>query len=53
MFQGTEPQTAEELLKAVVQILSDIPLEILMARFHQSMEGLQACIDGHGELWNK
>jgi hypothetical protein len=49
MVQETEFQTAEELLEAVVQILSDIPLETLMVIFHQWMERLQACIDGHGE----
>jgi hypothetical protein len=44
-LQGTEFQTAEELLEVVVDLLS----EILMATFHQWMERLQACIDGHGE----
>jgi hypothetical protein len=42
-------QTAEELLEAVVQILSHLPLAILMATFHQWMERLQACISGRGE----
>jgi hypothetical protein len=49
MFQGIEFQTAEELLEAVVQILSDIPLGTLMTTFHQWMEKLQTWIDGHGE----
>jgi hypothetical protein len=49
LFQRTEFQTAEELLEAEVQILSDIPLETLMSTFHQWMERLQACIDGYGE----
>jgi hypothetical protein len=49
MLQGTEFQAAEELLQAVFQILSDIPLETLMTTFHRWMERLQACIDGHGE----
>jgi hypothetical protein len=49
ILQGTEFQTAEELLEAVVQMLSEIPLETLMATFHQWMERLQACNDGHGE----
>jgi hypothetical protein len=34
VLQGTEFQTAEGLPEAVVQILSDIPLERLMATFH-------------------
>jgi hypothetical protein len=49
MLQGTEFQTAEELLEAAAQILSDIPLERLMATLHQYMNRLQACLDGHGE----
>jgi hypothetical protein len=49
MLQETESQTAEELLEAVIQILSDIPLDTLMATFHQWVERLQACIDGHRE----
>jgi hypothetical protein len=49
MLQGREFQAAEELLGAMVQILSDIPLEILMATFHQWMERLQACNDCYGE----
>jgi hypothetical protein len=49
MLQGTEFQTPEELLQAVVQILSDITLETLMAAFHQWMERLQVCIDGYEE----
>jgi hypothetical protein len=49
MLQGTEFQTAEELLEAGVQILSDIPLETLMAIFYQWMERVRACVDGCGE----
>jgi hypothetical protein len=49
MFQGTEFQTAYELPEAMVQILSDIPLDTLIATVHQWMKRLQACIDGHGE----
>jgi hypothetical protein len=49
MFQGTEFQNTEEFREAVVQILSDIPLETLMVTFRQWMERLQARIDGHGE----
>jgi hypothetical protein len=49
MLRGKEFQTAEAFLEAMVQILSDIPLETLMATIHQWMEMLQACIDGHGE----
>jgi hypothetical protein len=49
MLEGTEFQTAEQLFEAMVQILSDIPLETLMVTFYQWMEKLQACITGHGE----
>jgi hypothetical protein len=31
MLQGTEFQTAEELLMAVVQILSNVPLETIVS----------------------
>jgi hypothetical protein len=41
--------TAEELLDGVVRILADIPLETLMAIFHEWLQRLQACIDGDGE----
>jgi hypothetical protein len=47
MPPGTESQTAEEFLEAVIQILSDIPRDTLMVIFHQWVERLQACIDGH------
>jgi hypothetical protein len=49
MLHGRESQTAEELLDASAQILSDIALETLMAKFHQWKERLQGWIDGHGE----
>jgi hypothetical protein len=49
LLQGTEFQTAEELLDGVVRILVDIPLEALMATFHEWLKRLQACIDGDGE----
>jgi hypothetical protein len=45
----TEFHTAEELLDGVVQILADIPLETLMATFHEWLQRLQACIDGDRE----
>jgi hypothetical protein len=32
----------------VVRVLADIPLETLMAIFHQWLQRLQACIDGDG-----
>jgi hypothetical protein len=49
MLQRTEFQTVDRLLEAAVQILSDIPLETLMATFHQRLGSLQACINGDGE----
>jgi hypothetical protein len=49
LFQGTEFQTAEEFLDGVVRILADIPLETLMATFHEWLQMLQACIDGDRE----
>jgi hypothetical protein len=49
LLQGTEFQTAKELLDAVIRILADIPLETLMATFHEWLQGLQVCIDGDGE----
>jgi transposase len=42
LLQGTELQTAEELLDAVVRILADIPFETLMATFHEWLQRLQA-----------
>jgi hypothetical protein len=44
----TEFQTAEELLNGMVRILADIPLETLMATFHEWLQRLQACMDGDG-----
>jgi hypothetical protein len=49
LLQGTEFQTAEEVLNGVVRILADIPLETLMATFHEWLQRLQACVDGDGE----
>jgi hypothetical protein len=49
LLQETEFQTAEELLDGVIRILDDIPLETLMATFHEWLQGLQAGIDGDGE----
>jgi hypothetical protein len=49
MLQGTEFQTAEELLEVVLQILSNISLETLITTFHQWMERIRAYTDGHGE----
>jgi transposase len=49
LLQGTEFQTAEEFLDEVVRTLADIPLETLMATFHEWLQRLQACIDGDGE----
>jgi hypothetical protein len=49
VLQGTEFQTVKELLDGVVRILADIPLETLMATFHEWLQRLQACIDGDGE----
>jgi hypothetical protein len=48
-LQGIEFQTAEELLDGVVRILVDIPLETLMATFHEWLQRLRACIEGDGE----
>jgi hypothetical protein len=49
LLQATEFRTAEELLDGVVRILADIPLETLMATFHEWLQRLQACVDGDGE----
>jgi hypothetical protein len=49
LLQRTEFQTAEELLDGVGRILADIPLETLMATFHEWLQRLQACIDGDEE----
>jgi hypothetical protein len=49
LLQGTEFQTAEELLDGVVQILVDIPFETLMTTFHEWLQKLQARIDCDGE----
>jgi hypothetical protein len=44
LLQATEFQTPEELLDAVVRILTDIPLETLMAIFHEWLQRLQAAL---------
>jgi hypothetical protein len=49
LLQGTEFQTAEDILDEVVPILADIPLETLVATFHEWSQRLQACIDGDGK----
>jgi hypothetical protein len=49
LLQGTEFQTVEELLDVVVRILAGIPLEALMATFHEWLQRLQAYINGDGE----
>jgi histone-lysine N-methyltransferase SETMAR len=49
LLQGTEFQTAEEVVDGVVRILADIPLETLMATFHEWLQRLQVCIDSDGE----
>jgi hypothetical protein len=48
-LQGTEFQTAEELLEAAVQILS----ETLIATFHQWMESLRPVLIVTENMWNK
>jgi transposase len=49
LLQGTEFQTAEKLLDEEVRILADIPLETLMATFHEWLQRVQACIDSDRE----
>jgi hypothetical protein len=49
LLQKTEFPTVKKFLEVVIHILSDIPLETLMATFHQWMERLKAYIDDHGE----
>jgi hypothetical protein len=49
LLQGIEFQTAEDLLDGVVRLLADIPLETLMATFHEWLQRLQSCIDSDGE----
>jgi hypothetical protein len=48
-LQESEFQTAEELLAAVVEILSAIPTETLMNAFHEWIRKLQSCVDTDGE----
>jgi hypothetical protein len=48
-LQGSEVQTVEELLAAVVGILHAIPTETLISTFHEWIRRLQTCIDTDGE----
>jgi hypothetical protein len=48
-LQGSEFQTVEELLAAVVGILDAIPTETLISTFHEWIRKLQTCIDTDGE----
>jgi hypothetical protein len=48
-LQGSEFQTVEQLLAAVVGILNAIPTQTLISTFHEWMRRLQACIDTDGE----
>jgi hypothetical protein len=48
-LQEAEFQSPDELLDSVVQIVTYIPPDTLMATFHSWMDRLQACIDGGGE----
>jgi histone-lysine N-methyltransferase SETMAR len=47
--QGSECQTVEKLLAAVVGILNAIPTETLMSTFHEWIRRSQTCIDTDGE----
>jgi hypothetical protein len=49
--QGTEFQTAEELLDGVIRILADIPLETLMATFHKELQ--RHALTVMENMWNK
>jgi hypothetical protein len=49
LLQEKEFQTTEELLGGVVRIMANISLGTLIARFHEWLQRLQACIDGDGE----
>jgi hypothetical protein len=48
-LQGSEFQTVEELLAAVVGILNAIPTETLIIIFHEWTRRLQTCLDTDGE----
>jgi transposase len=48
-LQGSEFQTVEELLAAVVGILHAIPTETLISTFHEWIRRLQTCIGIDGE----
>jgi hypothetical protein len=42
LLQETEFQTAKQLLDGVIRLLVNIPLETLMATFHEWLQRLQA-----------
>jgi hypothetical protein len=48
-IQGSEFQTVEELLAAVVGILNAVPAETLISAFHKWIRRPQTCIDTDGE----
>jgi hypothetical protein len=49
VLPGAELQSSNELLDAVVQIVTDIPPEIVITTFHQWLDRLQASVDSGGE----
>jgi hypothetical protein len=52
-LQGSEFQTVEELLVAVVGILNAIPTETLISTCHEWIRRLQTCIEANGEYVEK
>jgi hypothetical protein len=48
-LQGSEFQTVEGLLAALVGIWNAIPTETLISTFHEWIRRLQTCIDPDGE----
>jgi hypothetical protein len=48
-LQGSEFQTVEEPLAAVVGILNATPTKTLISTFHEWIRRLQTCIDTDGE----
>jgi hypothetical protein len=48
-LQGSEFESAEELLEAVVRILNAIPTNTLIGTFHQWIKRFQAYLDNDGE----
>jgi hypothetical protein len=48
-LQGSEFQTVEALLVAVVGILTAIPTETLISTFHEWVRSVQTCIETDGE----